>query len=506
MFILNLIAPIIPPGRKVLKLLSVRQQMRPKQRCAIIRAMNLAARLTGIFLFILLVSGCASPTPTPTIAPTPIDITPRLTEAAYLAEERQYSAALGVLQEAARLDTSNAQPLTAMGDIYLQQHRWAPAREAFDDALAIQTDSYDAAAGLAEALLRQGERSQSSDAWRKAIEMDGFRYEGWLGLGRISLAMRSYEEAEQAFAEALAHEPEAPQALWYLAALTTPTDAAAGEAYLKRIAIPAGDYLLATLESLPPSAPQSEVAALTGIALTQLGEWELAHHALSTATELDPANATAWAFLGYVQASLRLPALDSLDQAEELDPTSVLALYFKGIYLRQKGHYDLAVDHFLKALDLDPGNVGVAIETALTLAEKGDYLSAEAWYRAIVESEADSAEYQQLLTEFYVNRSYRIVENGLVEAKRLVELAPDDAHAHDLLGWAKFQSGDFSGAEESLRLAVTLDPKDIAARYHLGKTLEALHKNVDAQAEFTRVVDWDTSGVYRARILGAAAK
>ena len=463
--------------------------------------MKLIKPLTLVSLLSLLIA-CVAPTAAPSPAPAPTltpDIALALSEAAQLAEARQYSAAIAALQKAAQKNAVNPQPVVEIGHIALKQHRWETAQQAFEDALALQPNNYEATIGLGEALLGQNKTQPAKKVWQQAIALDEARFEGHLGLGKTLLAARKFSAAQQAFSAALKRSPRNSAALFYAAALALPADAAAGEVWLRQIdpPTPAAAYLQATLDELPANAPQSQTAALIGIALTQLKEWNLALRALETAAQLDPNNATVWAFLGYTQSALKLPALDSLDRAAEIEPNSALPLYFKGLYLRQKEHYELAIDYFLKALDLDPGNMGIMLEIARALADKGDYLSAEAWYRAIAESDPNSVEYQQQLTEFFVTRSYKIAEKGLSEAKRLAKLAPDNARALDLLGWAKFQTGDFSGAEESLRLAADLAPNDVAIRYHLGKALKALRKDVDAQNEFQHALDWDTTGAYR---------
>ncbi|MFQ5577274.1 MAG: tetratricopeptide repeat protein, partial [Anaerolineae bacterium] len=381
-------------------------------------------------------------------------------------------------------------------------HRWQEAQIAFLEALARDAQNYSALTGLAQSLLGQGRHIESRTYWRRAIQLDDTRPDGWAGLGRAYLAALNYAAARRNFSRALAAAP-GPQSRWYLAALTLPTDLTAGRAALTAMTGETGlrDYLLAAVKPFTPRSPPAEVAAAAGIALVQLPDWETAHYALTVAAGLEPDNAQTWAFLGRTQAALGLPAMESFNRARELDPTLPLTPYFEGIYLRKRGLLKPALDRFLETLDLDPNNLAAALEAAFTLAEQGDYQSAEAWYRSVVTMEPEATEYRQLLVEFYVNRSFRVAKRGLPEAERLVELAPGSPRAFDLLGWARFQTGDFSGAEEALRQAITLDPADVSARYHLGRALKAQRRDVEAQAEFTRVIDWDTGGFYRDRVL-----
>ena len=460
---------------------------------------NFMILLSGLIVAAVLLAGCAFQTTQPA---GQVDIARYLAEAADLSAAGQYSAAIEQLDQAAILSATDTRPLVALGQIYLKQGRWGLARETFNRVLAQEADHPAALSGLAEALLGEGQAVASANVWRRVIALDKTQAEGWAGLGRAYLARRDYPAAKESFAAALARAPH-PEAQWYLALLTIPTDFSAGVTQLRQMTTRTDqrDYLLTALEPFTAQSPQAEIAKMTGIALIQLEAWPLAYYALREAASQNPADPQTWAFLGHTQGLLGLPAMAAFDRAREIAPDLALALYFEGIYLRRREQYDLAVDRFLKALALDPNNYGLALEMAYTLAEKGDYLSAEAWYRALVEAEPESVVYQERLTAFYVERSYRVAEVGLAEAERLAALAPASPRAYDLLGWARFQTADFPGAEEALRQAIALEPKGIAAHYHLGRLLEALHREAEAREEFTWVIDWDRSGAYRERIL-----
>ena len=466
-------------------------------------------KLMGLLFLLLWSIGCTGPASKTTaeVAASRVEISTYLDQATDLTGQRRYAEAVSELEKASLVNRHDIRPQIQIGQIYLAQQRWELAEQAFRQGLSQDPENRDATIGVAETLMGRGYPIEATFFWRQAIEQDDSRPDGWAGLGRAYLARGDYAAAQHAFQQAL-QRGDHPRAQWYLAGLTLPSDWSAGRDLLTPLAAQdnRSKHLLAALAPLlDPTADipdqQSEVAKITGIALIQLEEWPLAHHALTEAVAGRPEDAQAWAFLGYTQSNLGLPALAALAEARQLAPDLALIPYFEGIYLRQQGKPALAVNRFQQALDMDPNNLGVALEMAQTLAEQGDYLSAEAWYQALVELEPEAAIYQEYLTAFYVERSFRVVESGLAAAEQLVIMQPDSARTHNLLGWARFQVGDFVGAETALRQAITLNPADVAARYHLGRVLKAQHRAVEAQAEFSRVIDWDTSGLYRERVL-----
>ncbi len=437
------------------------------------------------FFAAILLTACAASAPAVTPTPDPLTVAET-----YIAR-REFSAALEILHQQMTVQPDAAIFPQKMGDIFLRQHRWDEAARAFSTALAADPQSVSARLGRAEAYLQLKDAvSARNDCWA-ALGFGGDAAAHTL-LGRAFLQTQNYADARTAFSAA----KNDPVAAWYLAALTLADDPSTGMARLNALpSSPRRDYLLAALDGVSSDA----VAGTAGIAFVQLNEWALAHATLSAAVQSNPDRAEWWAFLGRAQAALGLPALESFHRAETLEPPPGLVPYLRGLYLRQQGQLSAALDEFLAAMDADPQNIGVAIETAETLAMMGDYPSAAAWYQSVTRADPENTDYQRLLVEFYVLRGYRVAENGLPAAERLVELTPDNANALDLRGWAKFQTGDVAGAEIDVRRAVELSPDDVAARFHLGRILQARHHDADARAEFIHVVDWDTTGVYRSR-------
>ncbi len=443
---------------------------------------TVCAVILPVAIFLTACAASAAPT---TPAPDPLAVAE-----AHIAR-REFSAALKILRR-----QMTAQPDTAifpqkMGDIYLRQHRWDEAARAFSTALAADPQSAPALLGRAEAYLQLKDAvSARNDCW--AAMAFGGGTTAQVLLGRSFLQTQDYPEARTAFSAA----ENNPVAAWYLAGLMLADDPAAGRAMLNKLPpSPRRDYLLAALDGVSPDA----LTGTAGIAFIQLDEGALAHAALSAALKADPNHAEWWVFLGRAQAMLGLPAMASFARAETLGAPPELVRYFRGLYLRRQGQLAAALDEFSAVLDADPQNIGAAIEGAKTLAQMGDYPSAAAWYQSATQADPQNADYQRLLVEFYVLHGYRVAEAGLPAAERLVEMLPDDAHALDLRGWAKFQTGDIGGAEADARRAVALAPDDVAARFHLGRILLARHRDTAARAELTHVVDWDTTGMYRPR-------
>lgn len=478
-------------------------------------------RILALFLLGLLAG--LSCVPEPQVIP----LANYLTRVTPLVAERRYSEAISILEDAALAHLETPLPLVQLGQIYLLQHRWLLAEDAFNRALARDPHQPAALAGLAETMYQQGRLTEAFKLWKEAIAAGPQLPGVYTGLGRTYLSIFDFEAAEKAFLAQQSH-PADPEALWYLAALTAPRDLLKARDYLQAITSeppaaptaqaeaapvlfegvhPPGeflarrDYLLKALKPFTATSPQVEAAKATGIALAQVEMWPLAIHALTIANEAQPGDAETLAFLGYASAQAGRPALDIFEQARQADPKSALPLYFHGVYLRQKGVLDAAEDLFSQAVTLDPNNAAIYAELAETLAAQGSLIGAEMAYQKAVEVAADDSHFQLLLAQFYANQGYRMAEAGIPLVESIIRKDKNNAAAYELLGQMQFLSGAPDSGEAALQRALVLNPDLVGARFYLARLLAHNGQVASARVEYQRVIDWDTTGAFRDRAL-----
>ncbi len=460
-----------------------------------------------ILLLVGAVWACTPASPPPPTPSPPPALSDYLLRAKPLLTERRYSEAITLLEEAAQAYPQDPLPLEQIGQIYRVQGRWLLAEDAFNRALARAPRNPAALAGLADTLQQQGRVDESLKFWQEAATVDPQWPGVFTGLGRTRLIRLDFAGAQEAFLEQQHRHPD-PEAGWYLAALTAPQDRSKALEYLlppaskgEEPAAAFHDYLRQTLEPFSAESPPAQVAKAVGIALAQAQLWPLALNALTIARETGAADAETLAFLGYTLVQIGRPAVEVLEQAHQTDPTSALPLYFRGMYLRQQGALQAAAQFLTEAIKLDPENAALYTELAETKVRQGNLADAEALYLAAVEVSNNEVAFQRLLAYFYADRGYRLAEAGVPAAQAWVEADKTNAEAHDLLGWMQFLAGAPDGGEPALRRAVELDPNLVSARYHLARLLAVNGHTTLAEAEYRRVIDWDTTGVFRDRAL-----
>jgi len=387
-----------------------------------------------------------------------------------------------------------------MGEVYLLQHRFVPASNAFLEA-EIRGGGIEAVLGLGQSRAGRGDWASAIGQWLRAQALDPQDPRAYVALGQAGVAMSQFQQAQAYLTQALRLQP-------------SPQDNATALALLGRVLLneqpelakaaftEAGDEdMLAVLQAVSGEHSPARQALLLGSAFLQRGELSLARHHLERAVALAPDEAEPLAYLAHVldQQGETVAALDLLEQALEIDENSTLVLYFLGTHYRLVGNLEKAQDALWQALLQDPENAALRAELAATLAEQGDFPAAEEWYRGAANSAPEDVDFQFMLVHFYLDHLYRVQEGGLPAAQALVARAPGDPRAHDLLGWAYHLSGQQDQGLLALHEALDQAPDLVSAHYHLGSLYATQGQLALARHYLQRAVDLDTDGYYRKR-------
>lgn len=423
-------------------------------------------------------------------------------------------------QIAALLPTESA-PLVAVGHIYLAQQRPLLAIDAFNRALARRIDDAAAWAGLASANWARNEITTAATYWQTALHYQPDLMSARLGLALAWLYEGRWEEAqamlEAGLAMAYQNKLSGPDQLHPIAAahllhgaiLALSSPAEARDA-LSRISEDAPEeiraqqaQLLAALDRIAAFHSPAQRTKHIGLAMMHIELWPLARLALLQAYSLQPDDAEVVAALGRVEAMMGLEHLawQHLSAAVLLRPQWSLARLWLGSYCLRKRLFHLAVMQLRIAAMLEPSNHHIGLELSQAYVELGHYTQAEQALLTAVAQAPGNLELRLALARFYADKLWRVADRGLAAAQAAAQMAPQDASARDLLGWMYLLAGDLEQARLHLLSALALDPKQASTYYHLGRLYLMLGFEEQARSAFWRVVDLDTVGQLRARVL-----
>jgi Flp pilus assembly protein TadD len=434
------------------------------------------------------------------LTPYPKDYAAAMRQAEAHRAAREYGAAVDAYQLAAELEPESPLPWLRAGEILLLQRRFVPAALAYFRAQRLGAGQ-EALLGLGESYAGEGNWSAAMETWVDALELAPGDAGLYVALGRASVAQSQFDQARRFLTQALESEPsdtEAATAHALLGRLAAGGDPVQAASHFRQAS---DEDMLAVLGAIAAEPDPARRELLLGMAALQRSELSLARHYFERAVALAPTSAEAHAYLAHTldQMGETVAAGELLDQARSLDQDSALVYYFLGTHHRLVGNVEAAQAALWQALARDPENAAMRVEMAKTFVDLHDYSSAEEWYQGAAEAAPDDVNFYMMLVRFYLDHFYRVSEGGLPAAQALVALAPDDARAHDLLGWAHHLAGQHAEGERALLQALRLDPDLTSAHYHLGSLYLTVGQRESARSHLQRVIDLDLHGFYRDR-------
>ncbi len=182
----------------------------------------------------------------------------------------------------------------------------------------------------------------------------------------------------------------------------------------------------------------------------------------------------AWVLLGYAQYARNeyTAAKNALEKAVELDPTKPESQYFLGLTYSELSEKEEAIKALEMALEdgFTPATQVIS-KLAQVYLDNQDYLKAAETYEDYLNEGGD-----EILTNYvrpvWIYLDYVGTENGISKAitiaRKAVEKFPDQALAHNLLGWSLIYSEDYDEAFTELNKAKAIDPNMAAVYLNFG--------------------------------------
>ncbi|MBN1305877.1 MAG: tetratricopeptide repeat protein [Anaerolineales bacterium] len=251
---------------------------------------------------------------------------------------------------------------------------------------------------------------------------------------------------------------------------------------------------LATLEK-----DRSRKSVILGRGLGLVNEWALAKMAFQQAVEADPLNPEAWAWLGESKQHLNEDGSADLIKAVDLGSANPDIRGLFGVYYLRNAQFEQALAEYSAAIELDPENPNWQVSSADALALSGDLPAAVEAYRRAAGLAPDEARYWRTLALFCAHYNIYLEETGLPAAMQAVGLNEDDAESQAVLGWLYVKLYRTEEAEQTLQLAIQIDPELPDAHYYLGYLYLQNSRFSLAREELQQAQDLGAAGLIGAR-------
>jgi tetratricopeptide (TPR) repeat protein len=161
--------------------------------------------------------------------------------------------------------------------------------------------------------------------------------------------------------------------------------------------------------------------------------------------------------------------------------------YDLGLYFYEKGLYELSLQHYRKAIDIDPGFAEAHFGMGLLYYTLGDDENAIKQYRTSIEHNPHDADTHNNLGLIYYRRGeLDDAEREIEEALRLQPTFPDACYN---LGLVRYKQKNLDGAVSLFLRALAQDPAYHRARFNLGVAYFELGKSSLAQEQWERILE-----------------
>lgn len=440
-----------------------------------------------------------------------------------------------------RLRLSNT--LAAKGETQLGQGDNAAATVSFRESLKNNPNNADAKRGLSEALTATGIETASDNAneaalpfLEEAVKLDPQNEVAFAKLGEIYDEHGRNTDAIASYEKALALAADfstlyLPLGLAYSQA----GNEAQAEIYLRKAADAGFDVSEAKLAQAMLLVKQNRLAEALA--------------SLEVLAQAEPQNAQVRYQVAAVQNKMGQTdkAVDSYKQATTLDANLAAAYFDLGVIRYNRAEYENAVDSYQQVVRIEPQNYQAYANLASSFRQLERFAEANAAYKqaepgfkndpdlysewgyclgktnewdksvarlntarelspnAVDNNNSGWAYYNSARTDKKNNRQQEAVANlqlGKMYLETAVQQDPNMEAAYLNLGATKNEQGDYAGAQQDLRKALTIQKDWVIAMNQLGLAYRGTRDLNSAITQFERVTNIDQNNVFGLMSLG----
>lgn len=325
----------------------------------------------------------------------------------------------------------------------------------------------------AQAALRANDAAAAEKEFRAVLALDPKNPGAHTGIGILDMSRGDYRAASDEFYSALAVQPSFTKAL----ALRGICQKRLGDRSAR-------GSLQKAFEKLQEKPLRVQVGLELAGLYEQQGDIEAAGALMRRLVQLDPENPDILFSAQRIYSDL---ADDTLNKLAVVAPGSARMQQAIAEHLVNEGDLKTAIEHYRKALEIEPRLPGVRYELAeaLLMAFRGDparQAEAEKELNTVIATEGDNAKVQCVLGEIAFDRSD--LAGARAHFDRALTLDPVNSEAQIGLGRILMAMDKPQEARKYLEMAVHSDPLNGPAHYQLAQACRKLQITDEAKKEF----------------------
>ena len=353
----------------------------------------------------------------------------------------RYAEARAALEEALALEPGEASTYVNLGLVlHAGLGDLAEAAAVLERAVQIDAKRGDAHYLLGKVYLGQDQVGKALDALRTATRLSpqAWEYDQWFGLAYMR--SDSLAAAEAVFQRASKKAPWEPRSYLHLARLYAeqgrPRDAEQARLIFARLD-PIQEKVELYQDKVDDYPDNPRARTLLGTTYFEQGRLKEAHDSFKQAVLLDSLYAPAIHGLGRIlQLENQLPkAIWAYERAIQIDPKLFEAHSDLGQAHHQSGRYDLAVTSYKRALQLQPESALIYTNLGMAYAMQQDYKAAVGAFKTGIEKAPDMADPRNALAQVYV-RQRRFAE-AIEQWEEVLQLVPNHPRATEWIDAAR---------------------------------------------------------------------